>query len=291
MTPIPNIEERKKEWDDIEELVIGYQSQFKEDCSAKQKQYANNCGNQLVMKFSPFFEKYINLFKYSFIDWNNKEIKEFIALFIDDYELKKALFRKKINAQNQKEIFYRMNFIIQIYGSIEQEELVADLKMCLLILAKRYKNVGKNFCVYVYNTFRHEMARHIKRHIKNPLNIWYKNWYYQEVTPNVEFFSPAFEYKDNYYEDMVGLPDISWVNGLTCSDTFKDLSVFQRKILIKYYLEDWNDRQIAEHLGAHVNTINQKRREAIKTICNEVGIPKSELKRNRKSGKRVSLPT
>ena len=96
---------------------------------------------------------------------------------------------------------------------------------------------------------------------------------------------------DNYYEDMVGLPDISWVNGLTCSDTFKDLSVFQRKILIKYYLEDWNDRQIAEHLGAHVNTINQKRREAIKTICNEVGIPKSELKRNRKSGKRVSLPT
>ena len=84
MTPISNIEERKKEWDEIEELVIGYQSQFKEDCSAKQKQYANNCGNQLVMKFSPFFEKYINLFKYSFIDWNNKEIKEFIALFIDD---------------------------------------------------------------------------------------------------------------------------------------------------------------------------------------------------------------
>ena len=135
------------------------------------------------------------------------------------------------------------------------------------------------------------MARHVKRYIKNPLNIWYKNWYYQEVTPNVEFFSPAFEYKDNYYEDMVGLPDISWVNGLSCSDVFVRLTIFQRKILIKYYLEDWNDRQIAEYLGAHVNTVNQKRREAIQIVCEEVGISKDELKRSRKSGKRVSLPT
>ena len=86
----------------------------------------------------------------------DRESKEFIALFIDDYELKKALFRKKITAANRAEIYAKFNFVIETYGKADDEDILSDLSMCLLVLAKRYKNVGKNFCAYVYNAFNKE---------------------------------------------------------------------------------------------------------------------------------------
>ena len=101
-------------------------------------------------------------------------------MFIDNYELKKALYRKKINASNRAEVYVKFNFVIETYGKISEEDMEADLNMCLLILAKRYKVVGKNFCCYVYNAFRHEVARHIKRFIGNPLNIQYKNFQFED---------------------------------------------------------------------------------------------------------------
>ena len=101
-------------------------------------------------------------------------------MFIDDYELKKALFRKKITAVNRAEIYAKFNFVIETYGKTDDEDILSDLSMCLLVLAKRYKNIGKNFCAYVYNAFRHEVARHIKKYIKNPLNVQYKNYEFEE---------------------------------------------------------------------------------------------------------------
>lgn len=291
--PTLNLEEekRKEEWGEIEALVLNFQAQFAEDCTEVEKKYAQECGNILVAKFSPLFKKYIQLFKYSNVDWTDRESKEFIALFLDDYELKKALFRKKITAANRAEIYAKFNFIIETYGKLDEEDILADLSMCLLILAKRYKNVGKNFCAYVYNAFRHEVARHIKKFVKNPLNIWYKNFEFEEWVNSSVTISNEIIYEDNYYESLTGLPDLTWINGQSCADIFNKLSVFQRKILIKYYLEDWNDRQIAQYLGAHINTVNQKRRDAITLLCKEAGVPKNELKRSRKSGKKASLPT
>lgn len=280
---------RKEEWGEIEALVLNFQAQFKEDCTEVEKKYARECGNILAAKFSPLFRKYIQILKYANIDLTDKETKEFISLFIDDYELKKALFRKKINATHRSEIYAKFNFVIETYGKVCEEDIASDLSMCLLILAKRYKNVGKNFCAYVYNVYRHEIARHIKKFIKNPLNIHYKNYSYEEWVNNTAS-NIDIEYEDNYYENITGLPDISWINGKSCADIFNKLSVFQRKILIKYYLEDWNDRQIAENLGAHINTVNQKRRDAIDLLCKEMGVLKSEIKRSRKSGKKASLP-
>lgn len=291
--PTLNLEEekRKEEWEEIEALVLNFQKQFTEECTEMEKKYAQECGNILVAKFSPLFKKYIQMFKYANVDWTDRESKEFIALFIDSYELKKALFRKKINAANRAEIYAKFNFIIETYGKTDEEDIIADLSMCLLILAKRYKNVGKNFCAYVYNAFRHEVARHIKKQVKNPLTIWYKNFEFEEWINSDANSTNEIIYEDNYYESLTGLPDITWVNGQSCADIFNNLSTFQRKILVKYYLEDWNDRQIAQYLGTHINTVNQKRRDAITLLCAEAGIPKSELKRSRKSGKKASLPT
>lgn len=281
---------KKEEWDEIENLVLDFQKQFKEDSTKEEKEYAKVCGDLLIAKFSPLFKKYLTLLKYTHIDFTDKEMKEFIVLFIDDYELKKALYRKKINATNRAEVYQKFNFVIETYGKVAEEDIVADLHMCFLTLAKRYKAIGKNFCAYVYNTYRHEVARHIKKFINNPLSIQYKNYQYEDCINGDKDVYIDISYEDNYYESSTGLPDLTWIQGQSCSEIFNKLTPFQRKILVKYYLEDWNDRQIAENMGAHINTVNQKRRDAIDLLCEEMGINKNTIKRSRKSGKKASLP-
>ena len=57
------IHRRKEEWREIEDLVISFQKQFKEDCTEKEKKYAQDCGYELITKFSPLFKKYMQLLK------------------------------------------------------------------------------------------------------------------------------------------------------------------------------------------------------------------------------------
>lgn len=99
----------------------------------------------------------------------------------------------------------------------------------------------------------------------------------------------AFE--DKVYENNVGIPDLSWISGMNCSDIFQNLEPLERKLLIKYYLEDYNDRQIAEEFGMHINTVNQKRRRAVLKLAHNNGVDEKSIKRSRKSGKQAMLST
>ena len=284
-------EQRLVEWTEIEELVLKYQAQFNEDADNITKTDAKESANKLLERFSPFFKKYVTLLKTGQVDWDDMEMKQFISNFIDDIELKKALARKKQKAHYRNEIHQKFNFIIETYGELSEEEILLDLQTLLLIIAQRYKQMGKNFCAYVYNSYRYEVARHIKKYIKNPLNISYKNLQYEDCINGTSDFEIQNSYEDNYYEDLTGIPNTSWIQGQNCSDIFSCLSPLDRKILVKYYLEEWKDGQIAENLGMHINTVNQKRRSAAKVIAEKLNLDLNSIKRTRKSGKRAILPT
>ena len=101
-------------------------------------------------------------------------------------------------------------------------------------------------------------------------------------------FDEALEEK--YYEDAMGLPDITWISGMSASDVFENLTPIERKMLVKYYLEDWNDRQISEEFGIHINTVNQIRRSAIEKLAQKLNIDPKDIKRSRKSGKQAVIP-
>ena len=68
------------------------------------------------------------------------------------------------------------------------------------------------------------------------------------------------------------------------TSSFVYLNPLQRKILIRYYLEDWSDRQIAESIGVQTSSVNGKRREAINILCEFFDVDPNTLKRIRKSG-------
>ena len=132
--------------------------------------------------------------------------------------------------------------------------------------------------------YKHEVARFIKAYIKNPLSIPYKNFQYEDFINGSEDAFLIEEQENSYYESITGLPDMSWLLGDTCSTEFLFLTPLQRKIMVKYYLEDWSDRQIAESMGVQTSSINGKRREALNMLCEYYNIEPSSLKRMRKSG-------
>lgn len=253
-----------------------------------EEQKCKEAGWNLIQKFEPLLKKYYSLLKTGQINFDDSEMKRFVMSFIGDPSLKAALKRSRQSAEFRHPILQGFNFIKETYGDLPDEDIMTDLQMLLLVLAKRYKQVGRNFAGYVYNVFCYEVSRHIKKFIKDPANIHYRNVQYEDYMQIYEdstIEECAFE--DKIYENNMGVPDMSWIQGLGCSDTFQNLEPIERKLLIKYYLEDYNDRQIAEEFGMHINTVNQKRRRAVVKLASVNGVDEGSIKRSRKSGKKA----
>lgn len=280
-------EEKLEEWNEIEDLVIQYQTYLNDPVDS---QKSKDAADILLQRFSPLFKSYITLIKYNQIDWNSKEQKMFIYQFMEDKSLKRALNRRKTSSDFKAKIYHTFNFVKSTYGELPEEDILADLYVCFLTLMKRYKQKGKNFCAYVANSYHFEVARYIKRQTSNPLVVNYKNCQYEDIINGKSSNDYDIIIEDNYYESIMGLPDYTWINGDTCSSLFSDFTPYQRKILIKYYLEDYNDRQISELFGTNIGVINSKRRNAVDKLCELIGIDRDELPRKRKSGRKANLP-
>lgn len=280
-----DISQAEREWAEVEQLVMTYQMQFSPAAPPNSKQMSKDAAEELLERFKPLFKKYCTLIKTGNINYADKEMKNFVTSFIEDNELKKALKRPKQNAVFKKDINSKFKFVVETYGLLPDEDIMLDLQMIFLIIAKRYKQMGRSFCGYIYNAYRFEVSRHIKKYIKNPVNIPYKMVEYTDYINNSE----ASYYEDEY-ETQLDIPDLKWINGEDCSQAFKSLSHIERLILVKYYLDEWNDRQMSEHFGIHINTVNQKRRAAVKKIAQYSNHKESDIKRNRRSGKKAYIP-
>ena len=276
-----------QEWQEVEELVMTYQSQFNDETK---REVADLAMTSLLERFYPLFKKYLVLIKSSQINFDDAEMKRFVINFIGDPELKFALKKRMVPINVRIPINQRFNFVKETYGALDEDEIMNDLKFLFIIMAQRYRQMGRNFCGYLYNAYCYEVARHVKKFIDNPANIHYRNIEYEEhVSKAVEDYTIEDKpFENRLFTDNAGLPDISWINGIGCSAMFEQLTPLERKLIIKYYLEDYNDRQIAEKFGMHINVVNARRRTAVEYIADFLGIDRSQIKRNRKSGKCIT---
>ena len=287
-----SIMEQKNDWEAIDELVLTYQKQFGViEISEALHAECEHAGAILLQKFSPLFKKYINLLKSGEINFDNAEQRLFLALFIDDIKLRKALYSQKhIEREYKNLISQKFNFVVETYGRLDYEEIQTDLYIIFFTLAKRYKKTTRSFCCYVYNTIRYEVFRLVQKYTKNPANIHYRNLSYEALAEE----NPGFLYTENSEDDFEGnigfnsngMPTAEWFRGDACSEIFAVLTPMERKILSMYFLEKRNDSQIAKDLGIHVNTANQKRHKAIEKLASRVGLTKSDVKRTRNSGRK-----
>lgn len=195
---------------------------------------------------------------------------------------------KKQSAEIRHPILQKFNFVKKIYGTLPKEEILIDLQMSLLTIAKRYRQVGKNFCAYLHNVYYYEISRLIKKYIQNIDNIYYKRQEYKEDEQLTTDKIVEEDFEDRIYENNLGLPDSSWINGKTCSEIFSTMDVLERKCLVKYCMEDLSDKSIADSLGLPVNHVNQKRKRksALKKLTEQLGVDISSVKRSRKLNKK-----
>ena len=272
----------------IDALVEQYQKQFKKKCTPKEQKEADAASAKLIEKFYPLFKKYLTIIKNGQISFDNYEQRMFIVLFMDNVSLKRALYRKApISKEYKQIIFQKFNFIKETYGHLDEDEILIDLYVLFLNLAKRYKPMARSFCCYVYNTFKYEVYRHIQAFTKNPLNIHYRSISYEDCAAqnSTELENNCYNLEDQLSVDEDGLPDMCWIGGYNCAPCFQALTPLERKIIVKYYLEQKNDRQIADEIGMHINTCNQKRRHAVHLMAQALGIDDSQIRRARNSGK------
>ena len=279
--------ERAEEWNDIEELVMQYKKAFEKDRKITEEEIKESkaAAEELLHRFSPLFKKYQILIKTCQIDFKDYEMKRFILTFIKDPQAKAALKRKYQTIKDKQQIVREFNFIKETYGQQSDVAILSDMRTCMLTLAKRYKQIGYNFCSYVYNSYSYEFSRAIKKYTNDPISIVYKTWAYEEyMQAYVDTASEDF-LDDKTYEDALGIPDMSWINGDTCSELFASLEPLDRKIIVKYYMEHYSDRQIAKELSLHVNTTNLRRRAIISKLAQSLGYDIATIKRSRNSGK------
>ena len=281
-----------REWKEVEQLVMDYKKQFDDDVDAATKERSKLAAEKLLKKFTPLFKKYINLIHTGLINFDDAEMRKFVFLFIGDEKLKRSMRKYFKSPDFQHEVTYRFNFIKETYGTLLEEDIMQDLQLLFLSMAKRYKQMGRNFCAYVYNSFSYEVNRHICKFTKNPANIPYKSYEYidyirGEDAITEDYFEDCFE--DKIYEKNSGIPDLTWINGTSCSEIFSHLEPLERKLIIKYYMEDFNDRQIAENYNMYISSINHKRRHAVMKLAKRIGLNPSDIKRNRKSGKHTLI--
>lgn len=284
------MEDKRKEWAEVEELVLKYKEFFeKEVHTRKEKDQIRYASEELLKRFEPLYKKYINIFKNNQLELRDPSVRIFCMTFMADPRLKMALKKSTTAIKLRTEINSKFQFVRDNYGNRTTEEIKVELQLLLLNLARRYKPMGRNFCGYIANVYMFEVVRHVQKYLKEINNIGFRNVEYDEYMTSED--EPGYEtvFEDKYYENSLGIPDMSWISGEHCSETFKCLDNLDRKILVKYFLEDYNDKQIAEIFGLHHNTVNQKRKKALKKIANELGIPTSEIKRSRKSGLQSGL--
>jgi hypothetical protein len=262
-----------------------HKKNFEENVSFEEKERAEQATIELLEAFTPLFKKYLLLIKSTNVDFEDKEMKRFVLSFIGDPELKAALKRSRQSKEKRHEIMEHFGFVQTTYGQQSNDEIMTDLQMLLLILAKRYKQMGRNFCAYCYNVYSYEVSRYIKKYIANTGNISYKILPYEDCINYTPDKCIHDDLLDKTYEDNTGIPDSSWIQGLTCSNEFLDLDSLDRKIIIKYYLENYTDGEVAEELGLHINTCNKRRKKALAKLATIFDVDLKKIPRNRNSGK------
>lgn len=274
-------EKSLQEWNNIEKLVMTYQAQFQDKNYEEQSKAALL---SLLEMFFPLFKKYLVLIKSAQINFNDAETRRFVINFIPETPYRLAL-KKRMTPQAVKiPITQRFNFVKETYGTLSDEEIINDLHFLFINMARRYKQIGRSFCGYIYQVFCYEVARHIKKFIENPANIYYRNVEYDDFfcKTNEDAIVEEQPFENKLFEDSFGIPDSTWISGLSCSEIFEQLTPLERKLIVKYYLEDYNDKQIAEKLGLHVSVVNVKRHAAIEFLAGLLKINQGVIKRNRR---------
>jgi hypothetical protein len=232
----------------------------------------------LVKAFESYINKFVSIIKHGSVNLKDEDTLKFISLFAQS---------KIRNAHKDGDIISKaVRSINDACFLIPEDDMRSELLVSFLEICKRYNRQNKiNFCGFLYNTFRYEVYRTVKRLTKNPCVF--------SAIYNLPFDEGC--YTENYLSTYLSTDDLSepgqesdelWMIGCTCSEPFAALTQLERLILVCYYLEGYSDRDIAEETGFHRNTILSYRHQVEDSIAKYYGDTYKTLLDSKRQAKR-----
>lgn len=276
-----------EEYQKIHELVYEYQAG------------STSAAEQLIDSFKTFLNKYVALIKYGQYSLDHYSIRSFIKLFAEDGNERKKInsyFAKGLGKNVADKTVARIS---GIFSNTTQEDVKQELISIFLTMCTKYKDTKPSFHHYIKSNFHYYAYRHFEKSIRDPIARGHvaclssskatacdcdqrqqdSDFVFEfvlsdesvelemeEMLNEVELFynvkmsettTVKTKKKVSIYEDS--FLDVNWINGITCSDIFKELSAFERKILVMWYTGNRTDSDIAEEFGVCRGTINKRR--------------------------------
>lgn len=254
----------------------------------------------IVTEFHEFLSKYENLISYGKFDIEYICARRFLSLFMDNKPMRKNLSQYRFSPTIRRYIYETGAYVNRmIMKNCPKEDVYQILVLTLLEMAKRYKDYEKpSFHNYVDKCFHFHAFMAFKRYFTDPsdrlrsesngsrpsfdrnemkdicelledngaLSAYDKTMNEVDHAMRLELTND-FVINENgvsVYDDQC--LNLNWINGATCTEAFKELSPFERKILILAYIENKPDREIANEFGLCRAAINRKRRGAVKKL-------------------------
>ncbi|MCD7910905.1 sigma-70 family RNA polymerase sigma factor [Bacillus velezensis] len=214
--------------------------------------------SKLVPQYKNFLNKYISLLWNDTIDFNNYDIRCFIACFIEDSEIRMNLRRGKFHSNETKktaqQVLHRLRFKIRNHSF---DELQSELIIPFLSCAAMYKSQGRSFEKYLYVAYKYELKRHLDALKLDILDR--QGVLYIDVAEENDWKEKMPEELIIHFDTDLELNDPRWIYGDKASKPFSCLKPHERYIMAKYYFERYTDKEIAKMLPYNPKSIHRIR--------------------------------
>lgn len=270
------------EYQQIHDLVYEYQAG------------STGAANVLLQSFKTFLNKYCSLIKYGQYSLDHYSIRSFIKLFTEKPSDRAKITSYFANHSGRKVADDTVATITRIFLNASKEDIEQELFIIFFNMCSKYKDKKPSFHHYIKRNFHYYAYRHFEKMSRDPIarghiiyNNFPKNDFDTESQKNFETYDVAIDKSVDFEMDQLlnevemfynmkmsktptvkqkGLSvydnsflNINWINGVTCSEIFKVLTPFERKILVMWYVENKTDTNIADDFGVCRGTINKRR--------------------------------
>ena len=251
-----------------------------------------------ILPHTPFIDKNGNeRFKV------DSSVSSFVSLFIDKKATEGMTRSKAFSATCTK---IQTLFSKYEYDDIYNELVLALLNMAnkykITQPGEKFHKENGTFHMYVSKCFHWEAYKFLKKLIHDPLAHYEvvqlcdqfdklefdddQDFNEQALVPDEkaefvyeEMLATASRQNDIKNADTLTLREdeelsaydldslnLNWTNGVTCSNLFKDLTPYEREIVILYYIKNKTDDEISSIYNMHRVTISNHRRKAVNKI-------------------------
>lgn len=230
--------------------------------------YQNGKGSEgLIQYFDSFLNSYVDFIQKGFILLEKAHLRYFISLFIKDEETRSHIKANKGVTPHDWDIIKSViRYLKSYFLFYNDEDTFNELLIPFLTLAKRFEIEKVHFDQYVYFHYNLEITHYLRGITRDPNDyaerIATYNGEHKHIMDIQLLEKQGRIIQDQYFD--IDIHDYRFMGGdEEFSGIFSKMTNIQRRILVYYYIDNLNDREISEKLGMHKRSVYRVRNKAI----------------------------